>query len=235
MRSALRYETTEITGLPFFVNPIIRRQAKESTTISLQNEFERNTLDTLRDPAEGSKHVLSLELAGLGGDNEFYKFFLDSQWYRALDGEEKWILSFRSREGYVAEYGSSEYVPLTDKFYAGGTNTVRGYDNRDIGPKAKEYIFFGDDFPLGGNITYVGNLELKYKLTEQLRFYTFLDAGGIWDDSDFDFGEMRYSAGIGIGMEVPRLGPIRVDYGIPLNADEDQGSGRLHLISGIRF
>jgi outer membrane protein assembly factor BamA len=36
-------------------------------------------------------------------------------------------------------------------------------------------------------------------------------------------------------MEVPRLGPIRVDYGIPLNADEDQGSGRLHLISGIRF
>ncbi len=235
MRSALRHETTEITGLPFFVNPIIRRQAQESTTISLQNEFERNTLDTLRDPADGSKHVLSLEFAGLGGDNDFYKFFLDSQWYRALDGEEKWILSFRSREGYVAEYGNSEYVPLTDKFYAGGTNTVRGYDNRDIGPKAKEYIFFGDEFPLGGNITYIGNLELKYKLTEQMRFYTFLDAGGVWDDSDFDFGEMRYSAGIGIGMEVPRLGPIRVDYGIPLNADEDQGSGRLHLISGIRF
>jgi outer membrane protein insertion porin family len=235
MRSSLRHETTEITGLPFFVNPVIRRQSKESTTISLQNELERNTLDALRDPADGSKHVLSLELAGLGGDNEFYKLFMDSQWYRALDEEEKWILSFRSREGYVVEYGSSDFVPLTDKFYAGGTNSVRGYENRDIGPKAKEYIFFGDSFPLGGNITYIGNLELKYKVTEQLRFYTFVDAGGIWDDSDFDFGEMRYSAGIGIGMEVPRLGPIRVDYGIPLNADEDQGSGRLHLISGIRF
>ncbi|MBL7645859.1 MAG: outer membrane protein assembly factor BamA [Candidatus Hydrogenedentes bacterium] len=235
MRSALRHETTEITGLPFFVNPIIRRQAQESTTISLQNEFERNTLDAFRDPTKGSKHVLSLEFAGLGGDNDFYKVFMDSQWYRALDEKEKWIFSFRSREGYVAEYGNSDYVPLTDKFYAGGTNTVRGYDNRDIGPKAKEYIFFGDEFPLGGNITYIGNLELKYKLTEQMRFYTFIDAGGVWDDSDFDFGEMRYSAGIGIGMEVPRLGPIRVDYGIPLNADEDQGSGRLHLISGIRF
>lgn len=235
MRTTLRYETSETTGLPFFVNPVIRRQSQDSTTIAIRNEFERNTLDALRDPTKGSKHVLSLEFAGLGGDNEFYKFFLDSTWYHSLDKDDKWVLSFRSREGYVGEYGSSRNVPLADKFYAGGTNTVRGYDNRDIGPTAKEFIFFGDNFPLGGNITYVSNLELKYKLTEQLRFYSFIDAGGVWDDNDFDFGEMRYSAGFGIGMEVPRLGPIRVDYGFPLNPDEDQGSGRLHLISGIRF
>ena len=235
MRSSLRYETTEVTGIPVFVNPIIRRQGGESTTISIRNEFERNTLDAFRDPTEGSKHLASLEIAGLGGDNEFYKLYLDSTWYRAIDHEEKWILSFRSREGYVAEYGGSDYVPLTDKFYAGGTGTVRGYKNRDIGPTAKQFVIFGDDFPLGGNLLYVGNLELKYKLTEQLRFYTFIDAGGVWDDNDFDFGEMKYSAGFGIGMEVPRLGPIRVDYGIPINPDDDQGSGRLHLISGIRF
>lgn len=234
-RGALLYQTTEITELPFFVNPAIRRQAGETTTVSLRNELERNTLNAFRDPSRGSKHVLSLELAGLGGDNEFYKLFLDSTWYRAVDKEEKWILSFRSREGYVAEYGGSDFVPLTDKFYAGGTTTVRGYDNRDIGPKAREFIFFGDRFPLGGNLLYIGNLEMKYKLTEQVRFYSFIDAGGVWDDDDFDFGEMRYSAGIGFGVEVPALGPIRVDYAIPLNADDDQGSGRLHLISGIRF
>lgn len=234
-RTSLRYESTEITGLPFFVNPEIRRQSGESTTISLRNELERNTLNAFRDPSKGSKHVLSLELAGLGGDNEFYKLYLDSTWYRAVDEKEKWILSFRSREGYVAEYGGSDYVPLTDKFYAGGTSTVRGYKNRDIGPTAREFIFFGDDFPLGGNILYVGNLEMKYKLTEQVRFYTFFDAGGVWDEDDFDFGEMRYSVGLGIGVEVPALGPIRVDYGFPLNPDDDQGSGRLHLISGIRF
>lgn len=235
MRTSLRYENSETTGLPFFVNPVIRRQGGETTTISLRNEFERNTLDAFRDPAKGSKHVLSVELAGLGGDNEFYKLYLDSTWYRAVDKNEKWIMSFRSREGYVAEYGGSDYVPLTDKFYAGGTATVRGYENRDIGPKAKQFIFFGDDFPLGGNLVWIANLEMKYKLTEQLRFYSFVDAGGVWDDDDFDFGEMRYSVGVGIGMEVPRLGPVRVDYGFPLNPDEDQGSGRLHLISGIRF
>lgn len=234
-RGSLRFEQTEITGLPFFVNPAIRRQAGDTTTISVRNELERNTLNAFRDPSKGSKHILSLELAGLGGDNEFYKLFLDSTWYRAVDEDEQWILSFRSRQGYVAEYGGSDYVPLTDKFYAGGTSTVRGYDHRDIGPTAKEFIIFGDDFPLGGNLLYVGNLEMKYKLTEQVRFYTFVDAGGVWDDNDFDFGDMRYSVGMGIGMEVPQLGPVRVDYGFPLNPDDDQGSGRFHLISGIRF
>jgi outer membrane protein insertion porin family len=235
MRNSLRYENTETTGLPFFVNPVIRRQAGETTTVSIRTELERNTLDAFRDTTKGSKHLLSLEFAGLGGDNDFYKLYLDSTWYRSLDKEDDWILSFRSREGYVAEYGGSDYVPLTDKFYAGGTATVRGYENRDIGPKAKQFIFFGSEFPLGGNLLWVANLELKYKLTEQLRFYTFIDAGGVWDDDDFDFGEMRYSLGIGIGMEVPRLGPIRVDYGFPLNPDSEQGSGRMHLISGIRF
>lgn len=232
---SLRYETSDITGLPFFVNPVIRQQTGKSTTISVRNELERNTLNAFRDPSKGSQHVLSLELAGLGGDNDFYKLYLDSTWYRAVDKDEKWILSFHTREGYVAEYGSSNYVPLTDKFYAGGTSTVRGYKNRDIGPKAKEFIFFGNDFPLGGNLLYVGNLEMKYKLTEQVRFYTFFDAGGVWDDSDFNLGDMRYSVGLGIGVEVPALGPIRVDYGFPLNPDDSQGSGRLHLISGIRF
>jgi len=234
-RTSFRYETNEITGLPFIVNPVIRRQARDATTVSLRGEIERNTLNAFRDPSKGSVHIFSAELAGFGGDNEFYKFFLDSTWYRALDKDEKWILSVRSREGYVAEYGGSNYVPLTDKFYAGGTSTVRGYENRDIGPKARQFIIIGDKFPLGGNLLWVANLEMKYKLTEQLRFYSFVDGGGVWDDSDFDFSEMRYSAGIGIGMEVPRLGPIRVDYGFPLNPDKDQGSGRLHLISGIRF
>jgi outer membrane protein assembly factor BamA len=46
---------------------------------------------------------------------------------------------------------------------------------------------------------------------------------------------MRYSAGVGLGFDVPRLGPFRVDYGIPLNPDDDQGSGELHLATGFRF
>jgi outer membrane translocation and assembly module TamA len=82
----------------------------------------------------------------------------------------------------------------------------------------------------------VQNLEVKYKWNKWFRLYSFVDAGGVWlEPSDFDLGDYKYGAGVGIGFDVPRMGPVRLDYGIPLNADDDQGSGRLHLTGGFRF
>lgn len=113
---------------------------------------------------------------------------------------------------------------------------MRGYDYREVGPTEKRFIWFGDEAYVGGELRIVQNAELKYKITENLRVYTFLDAGGVWREaSDFDLGDMKYSVGVGLGFNIPRLGPIRVDYGIPLNPDEDQGSGRLHLQTGLKF
>ncbi len=235
-RTSLKYVETDISDLPFFVNREIRQQRGESTTVSLAGQIERNTLDNYRDPATGAKHVLAAEVAGLGGDHEFVKMQHDSTWYFPLNREQKWIASIRVRNGWMTEYGSSDYVPLQDRFYAGGTTTVRGYDNRDIGPKVREFLFWGDKFAVGGNVRQITNLELKYKVTEAFRLYTFVDAGGVWEDfGDIDFGEYRYSAGLGMGFDVPRMGPIRVDYGFALNPDDDQRSGRLHLMTGFRF
>jgi outer membrane protein assembly factor BamA len=63
-----------------------------------------------------------------------------------------------------------------------------------------------------------------------------MDAGGVWlEPSDFDFGDIKYSIGVGLGFDIPRLGPMRFDYGFPLNPDGDQGSGRLHLQTSVRF
>jgi len=235
-RTSWRYETTDITELPFFVNPELRRQRGETTTISTRYGIERDTVDNYRDPAGGAKHALGLEVAGLlGGDNEFVKIEHDSTWYWALSEQKKWVLSFRTREGWMTEFGDSDYTPLQDRFYAGGTTTVRGYENRDIGPREREFWLFGDTFATGGDIRVVSNLEVKYKLTDLVRLYGFADAGGVWKDDDFDLGDMRYSIGLGLGVDIPAMGPIRVDYGFPLNPDDEQGSGRLHLVSGLRF
>ncbi len=237
VRTSMGYQSTNISELPFFVNPEIRRQRGQSTTISNYWEIERNTLDRHFDPSSGSVHTLGLQIAGLGGDNNFLKFEHDSQWFWALDEEEKWIFSFRTREGYLTEYGSSDYIPLQDRFYAGGTNTVRGFRNRDIGPSGREFIVFGDRFALGGNLRWVTNVEMKYKVTDMLRVYAFVDSAGVWaDTSDFSFGDMKHGAGVGLGVDVPRIGPIRVDYGYPINPDGDQSSsGRLHMTTGFRF
>ncbi len=236
LRNSWRAVETDLTELPFFVNWDIRRQHGVSTTVSTTWQIERNTIDIFRDPTKGSRHTLSSETAGFGGDHEFLKFEHDSVWYLPIGKEDRWVLSLETREGWMTEYGSSDYIPLQDRFYAGGSTTVRGYDTRDIGPKGKEYIFWGDDFALGGILRAIGNLELKYRATEILRFFLFADSGAVWaDTSDFSFGDFRHSVGVGMGVDIPRMGPIRVDYGFPINPDEDQGSGRLHLSTGFRF
>lgn len=236
-QASVRVQENDISGIPWYANPEIRRTEGQSTTVSTRWSIERNTLDSRFDPGKGSVHILAVELAGLGGDHDFVKFEHDSTWYKTVGGAEKVVLSLRQRDGLMTEYGDSDWVPLQDRFYAGGTSTIRGYRNRDIGPKVREYLFWGDTFAVGGNMRLITNLEAKYKLSDILRVYAFADAGGVWRDiDDFDFGDYRYSAGVGLGFNVPMLGPIRLDYAFPLNPDDDQSSsGRLHLATGFRF
>ncbi len=224
-------------ALRFLYTPEWRQELEGSSTARTVWAIERNTLDFRRDPSAGGKHVLSLSVAGFGADNEFVKIEHDSTWYKALGAEKKWVVSFRTRHGWASEYGSSDFVPVSDRFFAGGTSTVRGYKNRDIGPEKRLYwLPWSDKEPYGGDLRLVNNLELKYKLTDMFRLYTFVDSGGVWEDaSDFDFGDIKYSAGVGFGVDVPKMGPIRVDYGVPLNPEDDQGNGRLHLLTGFRF
>lgn len=236
LRGRLRIAEETNRGLPSFGHPALRSQSGSFLNVSTGWEIERNTLDNRRDPSKGAVHIFSTELAGFGGDYQYAKVEHDSTWYRAFGGKERWVLSARIREGMVTAYGGEDTVPLQARLYAGGAATVRGYKIRDIGPKAREYILFGDKFALGGNINAITNLEMKYKITKMLRLYGFFDAGGVWEYfKDIDPADIRCSLGLGFGVDVPRLGPIRVDYGFPLNPDKDQGSGRLHLMTGFRF
>jgi len=237
VQTALRVQETDLSELDWYVHPELRRQARESTTVANSWQIERNTLDARFDPNYGSLHILAAEVAGFGGDHEFLRFEHDSSWFRSLGDAKKLVLSLRARHGVITEYGSSDFIPLQERYYAGGTNTVRGYRNRDIGPKIREYWFWGDRFAIGGNARSIYNLELKYRVTDIFRVYTFADAGGVWEDvGDFSPGDINYSVGAGIGFNVPMFGPIRVDYGYPLNPGRHQSSsGRLHMSTGFRF
>jgi outer membrane protein insertion porin family len=235
-RTALKYVENDISGEPFYYNFYTQNRGGGDTTISNLWGIERNTVDNTRDPSSGYKHDVQVEIAGLGGDNEFYKLDHDSQWYRSAGKEKKWVLSLRTREGWINNYGSSEFVPINYRYFAGGTSTVRGYDTRDIGPERKRFILFGEEERVGGEFRIVENLEAKYKINDVFRAYVFADAGGVWREfDDFSLSDMKYSVGVGVGAMVPRLGPIRLDYGFALNPDEDQGSGKFHILTGFRF
>ena len=231
-----RHTDTSISNVPVFARRELRELWNDDgSTNSLFFQITRNTLDNRMDPVRGADITISTQLAGFG-DHEFYKAEWDSAFYRPLTQEERLIGMWRLRVGLVDDYGDPGFVSLSDRFYAGGTTTVRGYDTRDIGPKLRRFRHFGEEYRVGGNFRVVNNLETKYIYNDMFRFYAFVDGGGVFADaSDFDFNEVKWSAGLGFGVNVPRLGPIRIDYGVPLNADSDQGSGSWHLTTGFRF
>ena len=109
-------------------------------------------------------------------------------------------------------------VPASMRFYAGGDNSVRGYDFQTLGPvSAKGNV-------IGGQYLMVGSVEADYMFRPNWRLAGFIDAGNAFDD----FSEpVKTSAGFGVRWQSP-VGPIRVDLAKPL---EDSGF-RIHFTLG---
>ena len=236
LRTSLRYSDVDISNIGIVLHPDLRELRDPGTTLSNMWGISRNTIDNSRDPTTGSSHGIQIEVAGFGGDNDFVKLEHDSSWYWPVSKKEKYILSFRTHQGYAIPYGDKDLVSISDRFFAGGTSTVRGYDNRDIGPKVRSLIWFGDKQAIGGEVRMINSFEVKYVASEMIRLYGFVDSGGVWKtDNNIDLGDIKYSVGLGVGFNIPRMGPLRLDYGIPINPDGDQGSGRLHLIQSFRL
>ena len=242
--ATLRVTDVKISDLDTFVNPGLRELEDPESTASIILGLTRNTANDFRDPTRGARHTISVEVAGFGLANDFVKVNHDSIWYYGIKRRDRLSFSFRTREGVAFPYGDKEFLPLQDRYFVGGSSTLRGYDFRDVGPKAQTFRIIGgqvfvDEEAIGGEFRILNTLEAKYKLNELVRLYTFFDSGGAWlVPEDFGFGDFKYSVGVGLGLQVPFLGPLRVDWGFPLNPDADQGStfpGLLHLQSSLRF
>ena len=241
LRTYFGYEESKITNLETFTDIEYREFEEPGETLTWGWTIIRDTADHYLDPTKGTRTELTVEYAGFGADNEYVRVMSDATWYYGFKKHDKWSISFNNREGWAKSLGSKRWVPLSNRFFAGGATTVRGYDNRDIGPKVQTFKdIFGDiiydEESVGGEFRVLNTLESKYKVNDSLRAYTFLDGGGVWwEAEDFDASDFKYSVGVGLGMRVPFLGDLRLDYGFPLNPDSDQGNGRLHLQGVVDF
>ncbi len=222
------FSTYDISNVDDDAPQTIKDEEGSRTKSSMTLSFTNDTRDSYIDPTTGHRYTAAFELAGgpFGAETDFAKLLGEARWYKPLT--EKFVLMTRLEAGVIEEYGDSHFVPLFERFFAGGSNSVRGYDYRDVGPREN-----GD--PIGGKSKMEGTLELSYPLVQIIKAYAFFDFGQVWRDID-EFGQdkINTSVGLGVGLRTP-VGPIRLDYGYPLNPDDDQGSGRLHFSTGISF
>jgi outer membrane protein insertion porin family len=145
---------------------------------------------------------------GFGSDFQYLRVIGDARHYDQLRGD--LVFAGRVRGGIIKDLSADNYIPIEERFYAGGSFSVRGWPRRQLGPQSE------DGQPLGGNALLEGSGEFRFPLFGPLSGVSFLDFGNVWPDTwDHDLDDLRYSAGGGLRFATP-VGPFRLDIATPI-------------------
>lgn len=210
-----------------------------SVTSSLSSEFAMDTRDNVWDPTRGGRQSVGYQLIGgvLGGDIDVYKVTLSNSWnFKLFDiNDYPFVLSFSNRAGYTDRFGQTGEVPVFDRHFLGGPDTLRGYDiNGQVGPLN------------GGKIFDVFNAEFKFPLAREHRrsivnWAFFVDIGNTWENFrslDLRIGsperQMKVGAGFGIRFVTPAF-PIRLDWGYGFNHGPGESLSEIYFTLGNLF
>ncbi|HEV7734437.1 MAG TPA: outer membrane protein assembly factor BamA [Candidatus Binatia bacterium] len=234
-----RLERAEISDLSFNATPSIRAEEGSSWISSITPRISRNTLNHAFDPTAGSVQDFSVEVAGLGGE-QFYKAEAKSRWYYTFL-RTKALGDFTYSLGVTAGYGvgdagrDGDELPLFERYFPGGINSIRGFEARTLGPREAKKNTRGEIIstsPIGGSSQFILNNEIIFPLVQSigLKGVVFVDAGNAYGgDEDISLDNTRASAGAGVRWLSP-LGPLRVELGLPIK-DKKRDQKSLVLFS----
>jgi translocation and assembly module TamA len=119
------------------------------------------------------------------------------------------VIALRGLAGLAA--GAGQYsLPPDQRFYAGGSGTIRGFRYQSVGP-----TFINGD-PIGGTAINAGQAEYRQRIGQSLGFVVFLDGGQVSQNVNPLDSTLRFGTGAGVRYYTP-IGPIRLDFGLPIN------------------
>jgi outer membrane protein insertion porin family len=221
-----RLEDVEITNIEEGASAIVKDQEGQRITSSISPSIWRDSRDNHLDPTRGSKNTIYTTVAGLGGDNYFVKSLFDSLWYFPF----KWgtTFSLRGRIGYAKGFSGKD-LPLYERFYVGGINTVRGLGFGEAGPRDENGEVIGGEQELIFNAEFIFPIEKSIRL----KGVVFFDAGKS-DDSFGDVIDLRTTAGAGVRWMSP-FGPIRIEWGYNIDKKFDESSSKIEFAMGGVF
>lgn len=187
--------------------------------------------DDAFNPRNGALYgiILKEALRELWSEADFTKLTIQGSWFLPLDTS---VLALSARAGMAWPFRNTPVVPLHERFYVGGSTTVRGFRQDAIGPSAVGAD--GDPIPTGGASMAVLNAELRVNPGEGLGFVLFCDAGNVWPRQEIDLHDLRASYGAGIRYGTP-IGPLRIDYGQKMHRLSGESPGELHFNIGNTF
>jgi len=208
------------------LSPDLLEQKGTRVTSMISGSLSRDSRDNYQSPSRGGQTGITLDFAGLGGDSRFVKAVATTSYFKPV-----WfghIISGRVEGGYAFGWSNAE-VPIFERFFLGGPNSLRGWKFRQVSPHD------ATGFAIGGTTEILGNAEYLIPLPFGLRLAGFLDVGNVYaSGSRPDFTDLRSDAGGGVRWLSP-FGPIRVDYGIKLDRRTGEDFGAFQFSVGSAF
>jgi translocation and assembly module TamA len=215
---------------PTTVNGVTTDIEQNFATFTLLGAQAWDKSDNILDPTKGWRLDARAEPTAITGDltMAFLKVQAQTTAYLPIGERKRTVLAGRFKAGQILG-GTMPEVPASNRFYAGGGGSVRGYSYQAIGPRIDNTTT-----PQGGLSLLETSLELRHKFTDRWGGVAFIDAGGVgvdkWPNGD-DFG-----VGVGVGVRYDLgFGPIRADIAMPISKREGDPSFQVYISIGQAF
>jgi len=185
-----------------------------------RNDFLMPSAGTLLKP------TIEWSSSALGSEIDFVRLlYTQTHFFELTEGR---VLGLSGSTGLV--WNSEEFLPLQERFFNGGENTVRSFQEKELGPKDT------NGNPVGGETFSVFTLELRQRLGGRLAGATFFDIGNVTlNTQDYlRFPNTRAGVGVGLHYLLP-VGPVRLDFAVNPDPNDDEDDWALHLSIGMSF
>ena len=222
-------------------------------TLGFTNTFDLRDSPLVSPRGLVINNTLDLALSALGSDIEFVRGTVRVGYYIPFgpkplapgvvedntgSGLQRWFrqssLAFGARAGIIHSLTTSgadeaTAIPIDERFFNGGGNTVRSFGERDLGPHDRK------GHPIGGEFFTIFNIEYTVPIFGELEGALFTDAGNLLPTAEEPgLGDMRYALGVGLRYKLP-IGPVRLDYGVNPNPQNGEDFGAFHFSFGFAF
>ena len=222
-------------------------------TLGFTNTFDLRDSPLVSPRGLVINNTLDLALSAFGSDIEFVRGTVRVGYYIPFgpkplapgvvedntgSGLQRWFrqssLAFGARAGIIHSLTTSgadeaTAIPIDERFFNGGGNSVRSFGERDLGPHDRK------GHPIGGEFFTIFNIEYTVPIFGELEGALFTDAGNLLPTAEEPgLDDMRYALGVGLRYKLP-IGPVRLDYGVNPNPQNGEDFGAFHFSFGFAF
>ena len=225
----------------------IATEGSKFESLTLGASWTRNSLNRGIFPTAGTLNVVSGSVTVPGSSITYGRLSHRFKYFRPLSNN--FIFGVRTEIGGLFAYGDTDTPPPYENFYAGGLNSVRGFEQNSLGPRAVYDGFYSNfNRPTGGTYSLEGGLDFIFPIpfledSRSVRSSLFLDLGNVFSDecksyeincNEFDLSELRYSVGVGVTW-ITALGPMSFAISSVFGDDEFDETETFQFEIGNQF